>query len=186
MLQPSVGARLVEIGTLHGQFAKYLLRAFRPSELVVFDNFGFAVRSCETSTRATAAPLNATLRCIGGSSQRKIPTELTDGAHDLVYVDGEHEYLGVCDDLEAARTKVRVGGLLVMNDYHFLEFKWLAQTGRWGVYGVMHVSGAATRAIVTIHIVCALPARTHARGSGVYSMRERSPPTHCRPPTSFC
>jgi|EP00966_Prymnesium_polylepis_P301445 hypothetical protein len=34
--------------------------------------------------------------------------------------------------------RVKVGGLLVMNDYYFFESAFLFIRGRWGVYGVIH------------------------------------------------
>ena len=39
---------------------------------------------------------------------------------------------------EAARPKVKVGGVLAFNDYYIFEWGFLAKKGRWGVYGVVH------------------------------------------------
>lgn len=50
----------------------------------------------------------------------------------------DHNYAGVCQDIEEAKTKVKVGGLLVMNDYYFFESGFLFLRGRWGIYGVIH------------------------------------------------
>lgn len=50
----------------------------------------------------------------------------------------DHTYSSVCRDLHNAREKVKVGGLIVMNDYYFFESAFLFTRGRWGVYGVIH------------------------------------------------
>ena len=140
-LEPkSGGARMVEVGTFSGAFARYLLQQFRPSELLEFDMSGWAIMQCETRTRQHAVDFNTTLRCLSGASAQRMPQVLDDGAHDLIYIDGDHAYRGVCADLEAARSKVRVGGLLVVNDYHLFETVFLPTRGRWGVYGVMHAA----------------------------------------------
>ena len=49
-------------------------------------------------------------------------------------------YKGVCGDLEAARPKVKIGGLMALNDYYLFETVFLAQRGRWGVYGIIHAT----------------------------------------------
>ena len=41
---------------------------------------------------------------------------------------------------EAARSKVKVGGIMAFNDYYVFEYGFLARKGRWGVYGVPHAA----------------------------------------------
>ena len=65
---------------------------------------------------------------------------------DGVYVDADHDYKGVCADLEIARAKVKVGGLLALNDYYRFEWQFLAERGRWGHYGIMHAANEYVRA----------------------------------------
>lgn len=47
----------------------------------------------------------------------------------------------MCGDLEAARTKVKPGGVMVINDYYVFETLFLGgPKGRWGTYGVIHAA----------------------------------------------
>ena len=55
-----------------------------------------------------------------GPSKEGLAT-LPDDSVDLIYVDGDHEYSGVCADLEIARRKVRIGGIIAMNDYYLVS-----------------------------------------------------------------
>ena len=133
------GGDLVEVGTMTGAFAKFLLQVFKPQRLIAMDISGWAIRQCNMSTRLALKGVDTRLECLHGTSQ-KLVGNLHDSAHDLLYIDADHEYSGVCADLEAARQKVRVGGLMVLNDYYFFETDFLAKSGRWGVYGVMHAA----------------------------------------------
>jgi len=51
-------------------------------------------------------------------------------------VDADHDYAGVCSDLEAARTKVKPGGFMALNDYYRFEWQFLGDRGRWGSYSM--------------------------------------------------
>lgn len=48
-----------------------------------------------------------------GRSQDIAPMEC-----DLLYVDGDHSYEAVCSDMARHGPKVRVGGLVILDDYH--------------------------------------------------------------------
>ena len=122
-----------------GTFAKFLLRSFSPAELVVMDVDGWAIGQCRGRTSEVGRQMgpNVTVTCFLGDSKKKLQT-LEDNAYDFIYIDGAHDYKGACGDAEAARTKVKVGGIMAFNDYYRFEYGFLARKGRWGHYGVPH------------------------------------------------
>ena len=131
------GGHLVEVGTLNGQFAKFLLRSeLKPASLAVMD---ISTKSCFSQTAKVARETGSNLHCLMGDS-KKMLTKLNESAYDLIYVDGDHDYKGVCEDLESARTKVKPGGIMALNDYYRFEWQFLGERGRWGAYGVMHAA----------------------------------------------
>jgi len=129
--------KLVEIGTLTGYLRRFMLSKLKPEQLIVMDIEHTAIEKCETQHAEQVR--QGCVKCILGDSKKAL-TELPDDTFDLIYVDGSHQYDGVCGDLEAARTKVKPGGLLVLNDYYMFENIFLANKGRWGVYGVIHAA----------------------------------------------
>lgn len=145
-MSPLSGGQIVEVGTLYGQHARWMVSAFRPTHLAIADPYGLAMFLCNGHpSRSTHAfvqhlspPLNPPLNltCHRGKGVDLLRT-LADSSQDLIYIDGDHEYKGVCSDLEAARTKVRVGGLIALNDYYRMEWEFLATRGRWGNYGII-------------------------------------------------
>ena len=98
-----------------------------------------AIRGCKVYTLKTAAELGAQAECVLGSSPQLL-AKLPDAAFDLIYVDGDHSYSGFCSDLEAARHKVRVGGILAINDFYLFESQFLVSRARFGVYGIIHAT----------------------------------------------
>ncbi|KAL3932125.1 MAG: hypothetical protein SGPRY_000830 [Prymnesium sp.] len=131
------GGNFVEVGTLTGAFARFLIRSLKPHSLTVMDISPFAIKNCLTRTKDVGAQSGSIVHCIKGNSAQALE-KMAHASQDLIYIDGDHNYKGVCADLEAARSKIRVGGFLVVNDYHWFETDFLALRGRWGVYGVIH------------------------------------------------
>ena len=129
--------RFVEVGTLTGRFADHIVERLEPAEMVIIDVEERWVDLCKWKRNASIAA--GTASCILGDSTSEL-TKLQDSRYDMIYVDGAHDYKGVCRDLEAARTKIKPGGLLVLNDYYLFETLFLAQRGRWGVYGIIHAA----------------------------------------------
>lgn len=135
------GARIVEIGTLTGALARFMVRELHPVQVIVLDLMPFAIKQCNTLTQRAARQVKppVEVQCRQGYSQALLK-ELPDAGFDLVYVDADHNYKGVCADLEAAKAKVKVGGLMVLNDFFFFEYSFLLPRGRYGVYGVIHAA----------------------------------------------
>ena len=113
----------------------------KPAELVVMDIGEDPIKKCAKKHAADVA--EGKVRCLLGDSKALL-RELPEATYDLIYVDGNHEYAGVCADLEAARTKLKPGGLMVLNDYYLFEHQFLARVPprkiRYGVYGVIHAA----------------------------------------------
>eukprot|EP00966_Prymnesium_polylepis_P160759 3715346-Prymnesium_polylepis.1 len=87
----------------------------------------------------TADVQGATVRCIRGDSAASLK-QLEDNAYDLMYIDGDHSYKGACADIEAARSKLKIGGLLALNDYYTFEYNFIPKKGVAMVYGVIHAT----------------------------------------------
>ena len=100
---PKTGARMVEVGTMTGVLAKYLIRYFRPSELVVMDVDSWAIGQCKGRTVQVAreTQIGTNVSCIKGDSKVNLQA-LPDNTYDLIYIDGAHDYNGVCNDVCAA------------------------------------------------------------------------------------
>ena len=137
---------LAEVGILYGTFTRWMVAILQPAAVFAIDlKHSIAMSYCfgRTRGRAIRDGNRTRVHCLGGHSSAILKTQLDDGALDLIYIDADHEYAGVCQDLESAYPKVRVGGLLVFNDYYKLEWFSLATSGRFGVYGVMCVARVA-------------------------------------------
>ena len=136
----SKGGRYVEIGTLEGELAAWMLRNLQPALLVIIDLDPRAIATCKKRHAKWVA--SGTVQCILQPSGAALRA-LDDESFDMIYIDGNHGYSTVCDDLEAAKSKLKPGGLMVMNDYYLFETLFLATNrlaGRWMVYGVMHAT----------------------------------------------
>jgi len=131
------GGRIVEVGTQQGEFARYLIRTCKPVEFRAIEIDPKMHGKCERNTKPVGLEMGTNVTCMFGNSRTKIK-RLRDEAYDLVYIDADHDYSGVCQDMEAAKSKVKVGGLFVMNDYYLFESTFLFSRGRWGIYGVIH------------------------------------------------
>mmetsp|Transcript_14917 Transcript_14917/g.34139 ORF Transcript_14917/g.34139 Transcript_14917/m.34139 type:complete len:279 (-) Transcript_14917:556-1392(-) len=131
------GGKLVEVGTMNGEFARFISRKLKPERLEIFDMAPSAITKCESHFAGKIAA--GKVRCKLGSSADLIRA-LPDNTFDMIYIDAGHAYEFVCADLEAARTKVKPGGLIVLNDYYIFEYQFLAQNNRWGIYGVVQAT----------------------------------------------
>lgn len=105
-------AVVAEVGTLHGEFAREILRVARPRELHLIDH--------EPQPRARALADDPSwggrVRLHGADSVEALE-RFPDGHFDWIYLDAQHTYEGVKRDLDAAKRKIKRDGLLVFNDY---------------------------------------------------------------------
>jgi predicted O-methyltransferase YrrM len=106
------GGVVAEVGTLHGDFAREILRIVEPQELHVID---LEIRP-EVREMAEEPAFRKRVRVHEGDSVQVLES-FPDEYFDWIYIDAQHAYEGVMRDIGAARRKVKAGGLLVFNDY---------------------------------------------------------------------
>lgn len=106
------GGVVAELGTLHGEFAREILRTVDPTELHLVDH-ELQPRARELATDPT---FNGRVHVHAGDSVQTLET-FADGYFDWIYIDAQHTYEGVRRDIAAAVRKVKADGLLVFNDY---------------------------------------------------------------------
>jgi hypothetical protein len=120
----------VEVGTAAGAFASVWLSTWQGRRLTLIDpwepqsgdeyldlfNVGAAGQSAHRAAVERLAEVDPRARVLQGFSPA-IASEFADGSLDCVYLDANHAYLAVRDDLAAWYPKVRPGGLLSGHDY---------------------------------------------------------------------
>lgn len=106
------GGIVAEVGTLHGEFSREILRIIEPQELHLIDH------EIQPRVREMAEDpsLRTRLRVHQADSVEALES-FPDRYFDWIYVDAQHRFPGVKRDIEAARRKVKPDGLLVFNDY---------------------------------------------------------------------
>jgi hypothetical protein len=130
----SVGA---EIGVFKGAFSEKLLKATKAKKLYLIDpwvsrtedaydkawygktNSDQAMMDtiCKGVRRRFAAEIEAGTVEILRMESSKAAAMIPDESLDFVYIDGDHSYEGVRDDLANYLPKVRAGGLICGDDY---------------------------------------------------------------------
>lgn len=132
------GGTCVEIGSWRGDNAARLLASRRPQKMYLVDPweyreeekyndawFGAAGRSGQQDMDAIYESVIARFRPNIDSGQLVVKrmrsidaaSSFADDSLDWVYVDGDHSYEGVKDDLEAYYRAVKPGGFLAGDDY---------------------------------------------------------------------
>jgi len=102
------GGKVLEIGTLHGDYAKRILKTCAPEELHLLD--------LSFDTLIDDVRNHDCVHLHEGSSEKIVPA-FEDGEFDWIYIDADHTYEGVKKDITLAMNKVRPGGYLVFNDF---------------------------------------------------------------------
>lgn len=133
---PTSGA---EIGVHRGSGAATLLKEFPSLTLHLVDNWLVPKRRCKEEHKAT------TLKRIEFAKDRAVVRHLAsveaarlypDNCFDFVFIDADHSYVGVRDDLIAWYPKTKSGGLFCGHDYKDdtpgviqAVDEWAAETG---------------------------------------------------------
>jgi hypothetical protein len=125
---------VAEIGTFHGDYAETLLMTLNPKALFLIDPWAGEVISgdqdgnnvCiydgETLVAAVKTRFATHLEAGTVKMLRKLSYQVTDAdippkSFDLLYIDGDHSYEGVKNDLKLGLKWVRAGGWICGHDY---------------------------------------------------------------------
>jgi predicted O-methyltransferase YrrM len=106
------GGRVAEVGTLHGDFSREILRIVRPRELHLIDR----EITTEVEDLAAEPAFSRQVRVHERDSVEALES-FPDEYFDWIYLDARHDYEGVHRDTEAAQRKITRDGLLIFNDY---------------------------------------------------------------------
>ena len=106
------GGIVAEVGVLHGEFSREILRIVEPEELHLIDH---EIKPGVLEIERTAS--SRTRLHLHASDSADVLESFPDGYFDWIYIDAQHRYEGVKRDTDAARRKVKPGGVLVFNDY---------------------------------------------------------------------
>jgi len=101
-------ARVAEVGTYRGEFARHILGTCDPAELHLID--------IDTSLLDPAVAKDTRVSVHQGLSQEML-ARFSDDRFDWIYIDGDHSYEGASGDARVAASKVKPGGYLVFNDF---------------------------------------------------------------------
>jgi len=124
-------ARIAEVGTYRGDFARHILTACDPTELHLID--------IDMSLLDPAIARDSRVSIHQGQSQTML-ARFPDDHFDWVYIDGDHSYEGASGDARVAAGKVKPGGYLVFNDFAHAD----PYLGAYGVHRAV-VEFAVTR-----------------------------------------
>jgi len=127
------GAVMAELGTFRGDLAHDILTRLAPRRLHVVDLFEGEIASgdadgnhmtsvpgplLEALVRGRLQPwVSAGIANVSTQSTTSFLAALPDAYLDVAYVDADHRYEGVREDLRLAMVKVKPGGLLCGHDY---------------------------------------------------------------------
>ena len=117
----------VEVGVRHGYFSNYLLLAFSELHLICVDpylpyndcGYVFSEEKQDSIYEKTIQLLESFVgrAVLFRTSSLVGATFCIDSKADFVFIDAEHTYERVCEDLEAWIIKVRPGGLMCGHDF---------------------------------------------------------------------
>lgn len=138
-----------EVGVAEGKYSEVLLKANPECELLLIDPWDAYDGNAQNKTQAKHEfAYSETLRRVGSYPNVHLwkqysmdaVREVKDGLLDFVYLDANHSYPFIMEDLTAWSRKVRSGGIVALDDIYKLDEK------RWGA-GPMEAIYDYTRAM---------------------------------------
>jgi hypothetical protein len=137
-------AHAAEVGVLGGDFSALIIQQTKPDSLFLVDTFispdwaGREHQRFDASThlsfiqqRFESEIQNKQVSLLQGMSAKKLK-EIPDGTLDWIYIDADHSYAAVAEDLRHALRLIKSEGFIVMNDYIFFSHHENLE------YGVVH------------------------------------------------
>ena len=123
-------SRCAEIGVFEGAFSNQIMDAVQPSCLYMIDLFtGWCDSGNEDGNSVVHRKMDdvythllaftydkPAMRVLKGRST-DILASFPDNSLDMVYIDGDHSYVGCAQDLAISYAKVRPGGWIMGHDY---------------------------------------------------------------------
>ncbi len=105
----------VEIGTAQGRYAEILHNSIPNLTLLCVDNYGNRWEPLYEEAKTRLTPYGIPIwhmRSLEGAEAIK------EESQDFVFIDADHSYEMVRDDIEAWTPKVRIGGIVSGHDYY--------------------------------------------------------------------
>lgn len=136
--------RVAEVGVLRGAFSRKILDALAPSVFLMVDpwkkfpaeEFGDYKNYTQVDWDRLYASVCSRFTVPGVQIIRAVSMEavvqVPSGSLDFVYLDGNHEYSHVVDDLRAWSRTLRDGGILAGHDYDLPGVRAAVQEFRAG------------------------------------------------------
>ena len=130
--------RGAEIGVWKGDFSEMVLRTGRISEYFLIDPYEYMPQFPNRMYGGKVAQAQSDMDEIFEQTQHRVANfpgrkmfvrkrsleaakSISDATLDFVYVDGNHYYQGVYDDISTYLGKLKIGGYLMLDDWNWLD-----------------------------------------------------------------
>ena len=121
------GGAWAEVGVAEGEFSNVILNIVKPASIDLIDTYdGFIAYMPFDYTaenhqqfiddRFKEQPVT-TMKGLSWNVLKSLP----DKSYDCIYIDAAHDYDSVKKDIQAAKGKIKDGGLLIFNDYKMCD-----------------------------------------------------------------
>ena len=105
-----------EIGVCWGRYSEILCRTNPRLKLLAVDDWRRnRTHRSYAGTKRRLAKLNVT---IDRRSSMDAVADVRDKSLDFVFIDADHKYVSVCEDIREWSKKVRIGGIVSGHDYY--------------------------------------------------------------------
>ena len=121
------GGVVCEVGVYKGDFAEVILKKLTPQSLLLVDKWDFNFTETGSGREIDSFELvknrfsgNKNVGFVKGDSIA-VAKRMSDNHFDMIYVDADHSYYGVLEDLVRLSSKVKSDGVLCGHD--FLDYE---------------------------------------------------------------